>query len=105
MDTRQKFETVQLYKSCIKPVWKYGIKLWGTVCPSYVNKIQRTQNYILKEISDAPWLIKNIEVYKYLNMPRLKEEIIAYARQYKVRLVNHLNQFAQRLTLPDCITE
>lgn len=38
------------------------------------------------QISDVPWLIRNIEAYKHLKMPTLKKEIIAYAMQYKVRL-------------------
>ncbi|CAH2106911.1 unnamed protein product [Euphydryas editha] len=93
-----------VYKSSIKPIWTYGIQLWGATCASNITKIQRTQNNILKQISSAPCFVKNSEVHEHLNMPTVKEEIVAHARRYRVRLENHPNQLAQQLTLSDCIT-
>ncbi|KAJ8706107.1 hypothetical protein PYW07_010884 [Mythimna separata] len=92
-----------VYKCAIKPVWTYGIQLWGATCDSNKNKIQRTQNYILKQICNAPWFIRNSEVHKYTNMPTVKEEIGACAGKYKTRLEKHPNQLAVQLTLPDCV--
>lgn len=93
-----------LYKSIIKPVWTYGIQLWGAACASNTDKIQRTQNYILKQVSNAPWFIKNSEVHKYLQVPTVKEEIKACIGKYKSRLEKHPNQLAVQLTLPDSIS-
>ena len=49
-----------LYNSVLKPIWTYGIQLWGTASASNVEKIQRRQNKILRTITAAPWYIRNI---------------------------------------------
>lgn len=91
---------ILIYKAVIKSVWTYGIQLWGATCVSNINKIQRSQNYILKQISNAPWFIRNSEIHKYLHMPTVKEEIETFAGKYKTRLENHPNQLAVQLALP-----
>jgi len=39
-----------LYKSLIKPVWTYGIQLWGNSKKSNINKIQTFQNIALRKL-------------------------------------------------------
>lgn len=55
-------------------LYKTSLDIWDTIV-EWENKIQRTENYILKQINDAPWFIRNIEVHKYLNMPIVKEKL------------------------------
>ncbi|GBP09877.1 Probable RNA-directed DNA polymerase from transposon X-element, partial [Eumeta japonica] len=43
-----------IYKSLMKPIWFYGVQLWGTASASLVEKIQRWQNKILRLITSAP---------------------------------------------------
>lgn len=93
-----------IYKSVIKPVWTYGIQLWGATCNSNINKIQRAQNYILKQVGNTPWFIRNSEVHEHLSMPTVKEEIKSSSKKYKSRLEDHPNQLAVQLTIPDCIS-
>jgi hypothetical protein len=50
---------VLLYKSILKPVWTYGIQLWGTACLSNINILQRFQNKVLRGIVDAPYYVSN----------------------------------------------
>jgi hypothetical protein len=42
-----------LYKQILKPVWTYGIQLWGCTKPSNAAIIQRFQNKLLRNIVDA----------------------------------------------------
>jgi len=44
-----------LYKAILKPIWIYGVQLWGTVDNSNIEIIQRFQNKYLRIIVDAPW--------------------------------------------------
>jgi hypothetical protein len=39
---------VTLYKQVIRPVWIYGIQLWGCAIDSNIQVIQRYQNKVLK---------------------------------------------------------
>lgn len=52
-----------IYKVILKPVWTYGIELWGTASNSNVEILQRYQNSILKLIIQAPWFTKNVELH------------------------------------------
>jgi hypothetical protein len=86
-----------VYKCIIKPIWTYGIQLWGSASNSNLDILQRFQNNILRTVSNAPWFAKNSELHEYLNMPTIKEEVNKYATKYKERLQTHTNQLARDL--------
>lgn len=92
-----------VYKAIIKPIWTYGIQLWGSASASNIMSIQRAQNYILKQISNAPWFTRTTEVHEYLNMATVKQEIITHGANYKLRLEKHPNQLAGQLTIPETV--
>jgi hypothetical protein len=58
-----------LYKCVLKPVWTYGIHLWGCAKPSHTKIIQRLQSKILRSITDAPWYVSNFTLHKDLRIP------------------------------------
>jgi hypothetical protein len=43
-----------LYKAIIKPVWSYGVQLWGCAKPSNTKIVQRVQSKILRMVFNAP---------------------------------------------------
>ncbi|KAG7305612.1 hypothetical protein JYU34_009704 [Plutella xylostella] len=88
-----------VYKTILKPIWTYGIQLWGSACNSNIEILQRYQNILLKSISHAPWFITNREVHEFLGMPTVKQEIATSCSKYKIRLDNHPNLLAQDLLL------
>ena len=42
-----------IYKQILKPVWTYGIQLWGCTKQSNINIIQRFQNKVLRHMVNA----------------------------------------------------
>lgn len=91
------YNEILLYKQVIKPIWTYGIQLWGCASKSNINKIQVCQNRILREILNAPWFIRNSDIHRDLKMATVKEEIKMAAQRYKIRLQEHVNIEAQHL--------
>jgi hypothetical protein len=65
---------ILIYKAILKPVWSYGIQLWGTA-------------------STAP----NTVVQRDLRTPTVKEEIHHYSSQYSARLRVHPNNLVVNL--------
>ena len=57
-----------LYTQLLKPVWTYGIQLWGCAAQSTIAVIQRFQNKVLRDIVNAPWYIRNTDLHRDLNM-------------------------------------
>jgi len=45
---------LMLYTQILKPVWTYGIQLWGCTKQSNTDIIQRFQNKVLRNIVGAP---------------------------------------------------
>lgn len=88
---------ILLYKCMLKPVWTYGIELWGTACKSNVNIIQRFENKVLRQIVSAPWYVPNEIIRNDLEIPSVEDVIRSRRRSYAVRLLNHPNPLARVL--------
>jgi hypothetical protein len=64
---------VILYKTIIKPIWTYGIELWGCTSKSHIAKMQRSQSKILLMITNAPWYVTNQTLHDDLKVPFIKD--------------------------------
>jgi hypothetical protein len=75
-----------IYNVILKPIWTYGIQLWGTTPNSNIEILERFQSKILRLIVDAPWYVSNSVIRKNLQLPTVKEEISRFISLYAVRL-------------------
>jgi hypothetical protein len=82
---------ILLYKTILKPIWTYGIQLWGTASTSNIEILERFQSKALRMIVDAPWYVPNTIIRRDLHMPTVKEEIRHYRSHYSLRLTAHPN--------------
>jgi hypothetical protein len=64
-----------LYKTILKPIWTYGLQLWGTASTSNIEILERFQSKALRIIVDAPWYVPNIHIRHDLQLTSVKEEI------------------------------
>lgn len=86
-----------VYKSILKPIWTYGIHLWGAASNSNIQIIERFQAKLLRNITNAPWYVTNEIIRNDLNIPTVVEEIKTSNTRYKGRLLNHPNKLASDL--------
>lgn len=91
---------VMIYKAILKPIWTYGIQLWGSAKTSNIEILQRFQNSVLKTIVNAPWFTRMDEVHDYLKILTVKEQIAKSISSYKERISNHHNKLARSLIEP-----
>lgn len=80
-----------IYKQILKPIWTYGLQLWGCARSTNIAPIQKFQNKVLRTIVDAPYYIRNANLHRDLNIPTVEEEIKRYAQKHEDRLHNHVN--------------
>jgi len=66
---------LMLYKQILKPVWTYGIQLWGCTKQSNIDIIQRFQKKVLRNIVNALWYIRNAYIRRDFQMEKVKNEI------------------------------
>jgi hypothetical protein len=50
---------ILLYRVAIKPIWTYGIELWGCASKTNIDIIQRLQSKTLRAMTNAPWYLSN----------------------------------------------
>lgn len=88
---------ILIYNQILKPVWSYGIQIWGCAKQVHLNSLQKFQNKVLRNIVNAPWYVRNSDIHRDLKIPFVKEVIQKYARKHRERLSQHVNDEASRL--------
>lgn len=86
-----------LYKQILKPIWTYGIPLWGCSADSNIKIIQSFQNKVTRDIVKAPWYCRDSDLHRDLKINNVKKEIIIAANKHKQRLDIHQNYQAAKL--------
>jgi hypothetical protein len=87
-----------LHKFVLKPVWAYGIQLWGCAKPSHTQIIQRLQSKILRSITNGPWYVSNFTLHSELLIPFVSTEISILSFLYHQRLAGHHNALMTAMT-------
>ena len=90
---------VLLYRTILKPVWTYGIQLWGTASNSNIAILQRFQNKVLRAIVDAPYYVSNVIIQHDVPFESVKEVI--FSVKYSARVSVHPNVLANQLNVPN----
>jgi hypothetical protein len=85
---------IAMYKAIIKPVWTYGIDLWGC---SNTKILQTFQSKTLRKLANAPWYISNVTLHNDLSIRYVTEVIRTYAKNHKNRTAQINNQLIRDL--------
>lgn len=80
-----------LYKCILKPIWTYGIQLWGCTKPSNTKIIQRLQSKVLRLVTNAPWYVSNVTLHNDLQISFVKDEIHRFSTLYYKNILSHEN--------------
>jgi hypothetical protein len=84
-------------KAILKPIWTYGIQLWGTVSNSNIDLLERFQSEVIRIITDAPWYVPNAVIKHDLQVPSVRQEVRTSSVTYHARLESHPNDLATSL--------
>ena len=66
---------ILIHKAILKPIWTYGMKIWGSAADSNIAIFERFQMKTLRLIANAPWYIRNRPIYKDLQVPTVQDVI------------------------------
>lgn len=80
-----------IYNSILKPIWTYGIQIWGVTKQTNLKILQRQQNKILRIITNANWFMKNDDIHRDLNINTVREEIKEISKRYHLSIHQHVN--------------
>jgi hypothetical protein len=62
-----------LYKAILKPIWTYGIQLWGTASTSNIEIWNVSSSKTFRMIVDALWYVPNMVIQRDIQIPTVKE--------------------------------
>lgn len=88
-----------VYRSILKPIWTYGIQLWGAAKKSRIEIIQRAQSKIIRAMTGAPRYVNNKILLRDTKTKEVDEEIANYSKKYLTRLKEHPNQSARNILI------
>jgi hypothetical protein len=67
-----------IYKVILKPIWTYGIELWGCAKPSNIKILQTYQSKTSRMITNAPWYVSNQTLHDDLKIPFISDVIYIF---------------------------
>jgi hypothetical protein len=82
-------------KVILKPIWTYGIELWGCAKPSNIKILQTYQSKTLRMITNAPC---NQTLHDDLKILFFSDVIHSQAIKCRNRNTNHINELIAALT-------
>ena len=71
-----------VYKTILKPIWTYGIQLWGSAAKTNIDIIQRFQSKVLRQLARAPRIVTNDTIHKDVSIATVSQEVNLYAMSY-----------------------
>jgi hypothetical protein len=88
---------ILIYKTVLKPVWTYGIALWGCASNSNIETIQRYQSKLLRTITKASWYVTNHTPHADLHIPYVREFFQERIAIHRTTLASHPNPLMEPL--------
>jgi len=86
-----------VYKAILKPIWTYGLQLWGSASNSNIEILQRFQSQVLRIFTDVPWCMPNVVITRELQVLSVRQEVHDYSVTYRQRLNDHPNNLGKSL--------
>jgi hypothetical protein len=94
LDSRSRLQLsrkLTLYKTMIKPIWTYGVALWGSAKPSHTKRIQAIQNRILRTITQCPFYVSNTTLHNDMKLPLVTDTAKQLYRALHDKFQQHAN--------------
>lgn len=90
---------IRLYKSMIRPIWSYGIEVFGSAKKSNLSIIQAFQSKLLRVITGAPFYVTNLTLHSDLGVPFAQDWAVTQFTKFHNRLQNHPNPVVDNLSM------
>jgi len=91
---------ILIYKTVLKPIWTYGIEMWGCASKSIVSIIKRYQSKLLQTITNAPWYVTNHTLHSDSQIPYVRTVIHDRINKHHITLSSHHNLLMEPMLLP-----
>jgi hypothetical protein len=91
---------ILIYKTVLKPIWTYGLAIWGCTAASNLAIIQRYQAKTLRQITNAPWYVTNHTIHTDLRIPPVRTVFQEQTEAHRATLQTHPNPLIATILAP-----
>jgi len=89
-----------IYRAVIKPIWSYGIGLWGCASKANIVIMQRSQSKILRAIANAPCYVTYHTLHTDFNILYVSDVIHERINKHHIILEAHPNPLLEPILQP-----
>uniref|UniRef100_A0A2S2P9I5 Putative RNA-directed DNA polymerase n=1 Tax=Schizaphis graminum TaxID=13262 RepID=A0A2S2P9I5_SCHGA len=92
-----------IFKSLLRPLWTYGVQLWGAAKPLNTSTIKAFQSIYLCLVASAHWYLTNNNLHKDLKIQNFNQISKLYYTRLHNKFQQHTNLLISKLstnTLP-----
>ena len=86
-----------LYKTILRPIMTYACAVWNMVSDSQCARLQRTQNKLLRLLTNSPRYITINDLHRLTSLPRIREYIDEQSQKFYSTKI-HSSTLTQDLT-------
>jgi hypothetical protein len=91
---------ILIYKTVLKPIWIYGIELWGCVSKTNIAVVQRYQSKLLRTMVNAAWYVSNRTLHTDLRIPYVRTVFQERIAKHRTTLISNPNPLLESLLRP-----
>ena len=88
---------LKIIKAVARPQLTYGSGAWGFAAKSHIQRIQATENKLLRCAIDAPWFVRSKQIYRDLKWETITEFMKRKAEKLFKTAKEHPNEELRRL--------
>ncbi|GFX34251.1 probable RNA-directed DNA polymerase from transposon X-element [Trichonephila clavipes] len=75
-----------IYTSILRPVLLYASPVWGHATKSNINRLEFSQNIMIRKLTNSPWFVRNEDLRFALNLTTVRETIKKIATKFFTNL-------------------
>ncbi|GFU15175.1 RNA-directed DNA polymerase from mobile element jockey [Trichonephila clavipes] len=75
-----------IYTSILRPVLLYASPVWGHATKSNINRLEFSQNIMIRKLTNSPWFVRNEDLRFALNLTTVRETIQKIATKFFTNL-------------------
>jgi len=64
-----------VYTLTLKPIWTYGLQLWGSASNSHLDILERFKSKALRMLTNAPWFVPNAIIRNDIRVTTIRQEV------------------------------
>lgn len=87
-----------IYKMIIRPMWSYGLEIWGSAKKTDIERFQTLQSIILRKITNGPFYVSNKTLHNDLKIPYVEDYIATRYNKFHAKLSSHKNPLVEEMS-------